>query len=87
MISSHERADLIHIMKINRLILGEADTAQLTFNGRTSGGAYEITVLVVEDTPTVNIKKDGALVHTETVKSADDLKIFLEERLYQYLGA
>ena len=87
MISSHERAALIHIMKINRLSLSEADTAHLTFNGHTSGGEYEITVLVVEDTPSVTIKKEGALVHSETVKSADDLKIFLEERLYQYLDA
>jgi hypothetical protein len=36
MISSHERSDLIHIMKINRLTLGEADTAHLTFNGRST---------------------------------------------------
>lgn len=86
MISSHERADLVHIMKINRLTLSEADTAHLTFNGQTTGGDYEVIVLVTEDTPSVNIKKDGTLVRSETVKSVDDLKIFLEERLYQYLG-
>lgn len=77
---------MIHIMKINRLTLSEADTAHLTFEGHTTGGDYEITVLVIEDTPSVNVKKDGTLVHSETVKSVDDLKIFLEERLYQFLG-
>ncbi len=87
MISAHERADLIHIMKINRLTLIEADTAHLTFNGHASSIDYEITVLIVEDTPSVVIKKKGTLVYSETVKSIDDLKIFLEERLYKYLEA
>jgi len=32
MISAHERADLIPIMKVNRLTLIEADMAYLTFN-------------------------------------------------------
>jgi hypothetical protein len=44
-------------------------------------------VLIVEDTPSVVIKKKGTLVYSETVKSIDDLKIFLEERLYKYLEA
>ena len=64
MISSHERTELIHIMRINRLALGEADTAHLTFNGRTGGSDYEITVLIVEDTPPVVIRKDDTLVYS-----------------------
>ena len=87
MISSHDRADLIQVMKINRLTLSEADSAHLTFNGWMSGGDYEITVLVVEDTPLISIEKNGTLIHSETVSNADDLKIFLEERLYKYLEA
>lgn len=85
MISAHEHADLLHIMKINRLTLIEADTAHLTFNDQTTGGDYEVRVLIMEDTPSVVIRKSGALIYSETVKSVDDLKIFLEERLYQYL--
>ena len=60
MISAHERADLIHIMKVNRLTLIEADMAYLTFNEYASSIDYEITVLIVEDTPSVLIKKNGA---------------------------
>ena len=85
MISAHERADLIHIMKINRLTLIEADTAHLIFNEQATGGDYEVSVLVIEDAPSVVIRKSGLPVHSETVKSVDDLKIFLEERLYKYL--
>ena len=72
MISAHERADLIHIMKVNRLTLIEADTAYLTFNEYASSIDYEITVLIVEDTPSVLIKKNGTLVYSKTVKSVDD---------------
>ncbi len=85
MISLHERSDLIHIMKINRLTLCEADTAHLTFDGQIAGSDYEVTVLVLEEAPSVVVKKSGKTVHSETVKSVDDLKIFLEEQLYQYL--
>lgn len=85
MIFAHERADLIHIMKINRLTLIEADTAHLTFNEQATGGDYEVSVPVIEDAPSVVIRKSGLPVHSEAVKSVDDLKIFLEERLYQYL--
>jgi hypothetical protein len=41
--------------------------------------------LVTEDLPQVFIKQNGELVFNEAVKSVDDLKIFLEERLYKYL--
>ena len=86
MISAHERVDLIHIMKINRLTLIEADTAHLTFNEQPTGGDYEVSVLVIEEAPSVVIRKSGLPVYSETVKSVDDLKIFLEERLYKSLG-
>ncbi len=40
---------------------------------------------MLEEVPSVAVKKSGKTVHSETVKSVDDLKIFLEEQLYQYL--
>ncbi len=85
MISAHERSDLIHIMKMNRLMLNDSDTAQMEFSGQVKGKNYWITILVVEDLPQIFIKRDGEVIYSETIKSIDDLKIFLEERLYKYL--
>ena len=87
MITAYERSDLIHIMKMNRFSLSDSDTAQLEFGGQVKGKDYRITILVVEDLPQVFIKQDGKVVLNETVKSVDDLKIFLEERLYKYFEA
>jgi hypothetical protein len=85
MITAYERSDIIHIMKMNRLTLSDSDTAQLQFNEQVKGKDYQITILVLEDLPRISIKQNGAVVFNETVKSVDDLKIFLEERLYKYL--
>ena len=85
MITTYERSDIIHIMKMNRLALSDSDTAHLSFNGQVKGKDYQITILVVEDLPRVSIKQNGEVVFKDTVKSVDDLKIFLEERLYKYL--
>jgi hypothetical protein len=85
MIASHERSDLIHIMKMNRLALCDSDSAQLEFSGQVKGKDYRITILVVEGLPQILIKQNGEVVYSEMVKSVDDLKIFLEERLYKYL--
>ncbi len=85
MITAYERSDVIHIMKMNRLSLCDSDTAQLEFKGQVKGNEYQITVLVTEDLPQVFIRQNAELVYSETVKSVDDLKIFLEERLYKYL--
>jgi hypothetical protein len=85
MITAYERSDIIHIMKMNRFILSDSDTAQLEFDGQVNGKDYRITILVVEDLPRVSIKQNGEVVYSETVKSIDDLKIFLEERLYKFL--
>ena len=85
MITAYERSDLIHIMKMNRFTLNDSDTAQLEFGGQVKGKDYQINILVVEDLPQVFLKRDGEVVFNETVKSVDDLKIFLEERLYKYL--
>jgi hypothetical protein len=74
-------------MKMNRLSLSDSDTAQMEFNGQVKGKNYRITILVVEDLPQVSIKQDGEVIYSETIKSIDDLKIFLEERLYKYLEA
>ncbi len=87
MMTTYERLDIIHIMKMNRLTLSDSDTAQLEFSGQVKGKNYQITILVVEDLPRVSIKQGGATVFEDTVKSIDDLKIFLEERLYKYFEA
>ena len=83
--TAYERSDIIHIMKMNRFALSDSDTAHLQFNGQVKGKDYRITILVVEDLPQIFIKQDGEVFFNETVKSIDDLKIFLEERLYKYL--
>ncbi len=85
MMTTYERSDIIHIMKMNRLTLNDSDTAQLEFSGQTKGKNYRITILVTEDLPQIFIKRDGEVIYSETIKSIDDLKIFLEERLYKYL--
>ncbi len=87
MMTAYERSDIIHIMKMNRLVLSDSDTAQLEFSRQVRGKDYRITILVVEDLPRVSIKQDGEVVFEDAVKSVDDLKIFLEERLYKYLEA
>jgi len=87
MISAYERSDIIHIMKMNRFTLNDSDTAQLEFGGQVKGKDYQITILVVGDLPQIFIKQEGKIVLNETVKSVDDLKIFLEERLYKYFEA
>ena len=83
----YERSDIIHIMKMNRLTLSDSDTAQMEFNGQVKGKDYGITILVVEDLPQIFIEQNGEVVYSETIKSIDNLKIFLEERLYKYLEA
>ena len=85
MITSYERSDIIHIMKMNRFTLTDSDTAHLEFSGQAKGKSYQIKILVVEDLPQVSIKQNGNEIFNDTVKSIDDLKIFLEERLYKYL--
>jgi hypothetical protein len=87
MMTAHARLDIIHIMKMNRFALTDSDTAHLEFNGQVSGKDYRITILVVEDLPQVSIKQNGREIFNDTVKSIDDLKVFLEERLYKYLEA
>ncbi len=87
MMTAYERSDIIHIMKMNRLTLSDSDTAQMEFNGQVKGKDYGITILVAEDLPQIFIKRDGEVIYSETIKSIDDLKIFLEERLYKYFEA
>ena len=87
MITAYERSDLVHIMKMNRFALSDSDTAQLEFVGQVKGKDYRITILAVENTPQVFVRQNGEPVLNETLDSIDDLKIFLEERLYLYLQA
>lgn len=85
MISAHERSDLIHIMKMNRLALTDSDSAQLEFAGEVKGKRYEIRILAVEDTPQLIVRSGGEVLCSEILRSIDDLKIFLDEQLYKYL--
>jgi len=71
---------------MNCLTLSDSDTAHLQFKGLIREKGYQITILVVEDLPRVSIRQNGEVIFEDTVKSIDDLKIFLEERLYLYLG-
>lgn len=87
MMTSYERSSIIHIMKMSRFTLSDSDTAQLEFGGEVKGEDYRIKILVVEDLPRISIERNGEAVYSDTVKSVDDLKIFLEERLYKYLEA
>jgi hypothetical protein len=86
MMTVHERSDILHIMKMNRFELIDSDTAPLRFNSSVKGKNYQITILVIESIPSITIKEAEGIIFSETVKSVDDLKIFLEERLYKYLG-
>jgi len=86
MMTIYERSDILHIMKMNRFELIDSDTAQLSFNSSVKGTNYQITILVIESLPSITIKEAEGIIFSETVKSVDDLKIFLEERLYLYLG-
>ncbi len=86
MMTVHERSDILHIMKMNRFELIDSDTAQLRFDSSVKDKDYQITILVIENLSSVTIKQKDKTVFSETVKSVDDLKIFLEERLYKYLG-
>ena len=76
---------LARIMALRQFAF-DADSAQLRFSGEIKQSNYEITILVIEDLPSVIIKQDEAVIYSETVKNIDDMKIFLEERLYTYLA-
>ncbi len=86
MITSYERDDLVHIMKINRFVLHDTDTAQMSFTRQIGGEDSEGVILVIESLPSITIKQNGQIKHSETPKSVGDLKIFLEESLYRHLA-
>lgn len=85
-ISSHERSDIIRIMKMSRFALIDSDAAHLTFAGSLEEKDYTVEILAAENEPQLIVQQNGSLSLRETVKSIDDLKIFLEERLFQHLG-
>lgn len=85
--TSYERDDLIHIMKMNRLALQESDSAHLRFSGQLDQANYEVNIITVENLPTLTIKREDTISFQDTLRSVDDLKIFLDERLYQFLKA
>ncbi|MEP6902747.1 MAG: hypothetical protein ABJA66_13430, partial [Actinomycetota bacterium] len=84
MITADEHSDLIHIMKLNRLVLADSDSAQMEFSGQVNGKDYWIKILAVENSPQLIIQSNGEVICNENLRSIDDLKIFLEERLYQF---
>ncbi len=86
MINSYERSDIIHLMKMNRFAMTDSDTAHLTFNGSFEENNYTVEIPAAENEPQLIIKQDKSVILTETLKSIDDLKIFLEERLYRHLN-
>ena len=85
MITPYEHSDIIHIMKMNRLALVDSDTVHLSFSGQITDKDYQINILAAENSPSLVIRQNAIVIVNETVKSIDDLKIFLEERLYKYL--
>jgi hypothetical protein len=85
MINSYERIDIIHIMKMNRFALVDSDTAKLTFGAGFKEKDYTAAILMAENEPQVIIKQNKSVILKQTLRSIDDLKIFLEERLYQHL--
>ena len=86
MITSFERSYIIHIMKMNRFTMTDWDTAHLMFSGYFMEKDYTVEILVSENEPHMIIKQNKSRIENETVKSIDDLKIFLEERLCRHLG-
>ena len=86
MITAYERSDIIRIMKMNRFTLNDSDTAHLEFSRQVEDKEYRLAILVVEDLPQIFISQGSEAVLNQTVESIDDLKIFLEERLYKFLG-
>jgi hypothetical protein len=85
MITADERSDLIHIMKINHLSLADSDSAQMEFTGLINNKNYQIKILAVESSPQIIIQSNGEVICNESLRSVDDLKTFLDERLYQFL--
>ena len=85
--TGYEREDLIHIMKMNRLALQESDSAHLRFSGQFDQIEYEVSIITIENLPTLIIKREKTISFQDTLPSVDDLKIFLDERLYQFLRA
>ncbi|MET0754274.1 MAG: hypothetical protein ABWZ66_12910 [Pyrinomonadaceae bacterium] len=64
----------------------DSDTAHLMFSGYFMEKDYTVEVLAAGNEPQVIVKQNKSVMVNETVKSIDDLKIFLEEHLYQHLG-
>jgi hypothetical protein len=85
--TSYERDDLIHIMKMNRLALQESDSAHLRFSGQLNQSNFEVNIITVGGLPTLTIKREDTISFQDTLRSVDDLKIFFDERLYQFLNA
>lgn len=85
MMTAYERSDIVHIMKMNRFELIDSDSAQFRFISSFKGRDYQVTILVMEELPSITIKQNDETVFSEILKCVDDLKIFLEERLYKYL--
>lgn len=82
--TAHEPFDITHIVKVNRFTLSDSDTAHREFGRQVKEKSDKIKIPVVEGLPQVLIKQHSIVILNEMVKSVDDLKIFLEDRLYKY---
>lgn len=72
---------------MNRFVLNDSDTANLNFTGRFKEEDFTVAILVMESEPQVMIKQSKSVILNKTVKSVNDLKIFLEEQLYKHFNA
>ncbi len=54
MMTVYERSDILHIMKMNRFQLIDSDTAQLHFNSSLKGGDCQVTILVIDNLPSLS---------------------------------
>lgn len=65
MISSHERSDIIHIMKMNQFVLTDSDTAHMLFACRVKNQDYKVSILVVENQPQANVERNGKKIFND----------------------
>ena len=85
MISNQDFSDIIHLMKRNRFALVDGDTAHLEFAGNFSENVFSLKIMAAENEPQIALRENDRMILRETLNSIDELKIFLDEKLYRYL--
>lgn len=86
MISNQDFSDITQLMKMNRFALVDGDTAHLEFAGVFSDKSFSLKVLAAENEPQVALKCNDRVIFSRSHKSIEELKIFLDEKLYLYLN-